>query len=91
MADIYTPQVRVSPEQEKNNSAKNHLGFYDRKAELLGLHFLVLDSIERKLAYSQTTFICPEMFTNELCRCRSAHDPFCLQRKTFTLNLGPFP
>jgi hypothetical protein len=52
---------------------------------------LVLDSIERKLAYSQTTFICPEMFTNELCRCRSAHDPFSLQRKTFTLNLGPFP
>jgi hypothetical protein len=42
MADIYTPQVRVSPEQEKNNSAKNHLGFYDRKAELLGLYFASL-------------------------------------------------
>jgi hypothetical protein len=42
MADIYTPQVRVSPEQEENNSAKNHLGFYDRKAELLGLYFASL-------------------------------------------------
>ncbi len=66
------------------------LGFTIARLSYSAWIFFSLGLKKRGSWPSTTTFVCPEMFTNELCRCGSAHDQLCLKGRPLRSIFGLF-